>query len=130
MCLSAKQTTKSIRRHVWEDYKDKAYTFTHTEYGKEIYARRKETIERSFADSKELHGLRYCRMRGLAKAAEQCLLTAAVQNMKKIANILSKKDILQSAKRYLLFLLTYTKPAEKAVGLSVICRRLCRRFFF
>lgn len=42
-------------------------------------------MERSFADSKELHDLRYCRMRGLSKVAEQCLLTAAVQNMKKIA---------------------------------------------
>ena len=27
----------------------------------------------------------YCRMRGIAKIAEQCLLTAAIQNMKKIA---------------------------------------------
>lgn len=84
-CLSAKQERKSLRRHVWEDYKDMAYTFTHTEKGKNIYKRRKETVERSFADSKELHGLRYCRMRGLSKVAEQCLLTAAVQNMKKIA---------------------------------------------
>lgn len=88
MCLSAKQTTKSIRRHVWEDFKDKAWEFTHTDYGKKIYARRKETIERSFADSKELHGLRYCRLRGIAKVTEQCLLTAAVQNMKKIATVL------------------------------------------
>lgn len=84
-CLSAKQQKKSIRRHVWEEYKDMAYTFTHTEEGKLVYSRRKETVERSFADSKELHGLRYCRMRGLNKVAEQCLLTAAVQNMKKIA---------------------------------------------
>lgn len=102
MCLSAKQKTKSLRRHVWEDYKDEAYTFTHTEYGKKIYKRRKETIERSFADSKELHGLRYCRMRGLAKVEEQCLLTAAVQNMKKIANILAGKGILQSFLNFIL----------------------------
>lgn len=84
-CLSAKATTKSLRRHVWEDYKDEFYIFTHTEEGKKIYSKRKETVERSFADSKELFGLRYCRMRGLSKAAEQCLLTAAAQNMKKIA---------------------------------------------
>lgn len=84
-CLSEKQKTKSLRRHVWEDYRDEAYVFTHTEEGKEIYARRKETVERSFADSKELFGLRYCRMRGLSKVAEQCLLTATAQNMKKIA---------------------------------------------
>lgn len=85
MCLSEKQIKKSLRRHIWEDFKDKAYKFTHTEKGRDIYARRKETVERSFADSKELHGLRYCRMRGLSKVAEQCLLTAAAQNMKKIA---------------------------------------------
>ncbi len=76
MCLSEKQTKKSLRRHVWEDFKDMAYTFTHTENGKKIYTRRKETVERSFAGSKELHGLRYCRMRGLSKVAEQCLLVA------------------------------------------------------
>lgn len=83
LCLSAK--AKTLIRHVWEDYKDEFYTFTHTEIGKKIYSRRKETVERSFADSKELFGLRYCRMRGLSKVAEQCLLTAAAQNMKKIA---------------------------------------------
>lgn len=86
-CFSAKQERKNLRRHVWEDFKDMAYAFTHTEKGKSIYKRRKETVERSFADSKELHGLRYCRMRGLSKVAEQCLLTAAVQNMKKIARL-------------------------------------------
>lgn len=89
-CLSDKQKNKSLRRHVWEDYKDKVYAFTHTDLGKDIYSRRKETIERSFADSKELHGLRYCHLRGLMKVLEQCLLTAAVQNMKKIATILGR----------------------------------------
>lgn len=91
-CLSAKQKIKSLRRHVWEDYKDAMYIFTKTDEGKAIYKRRKETIERSFADSKELHGLRYCRMRGLEKVREQCLLTAAVQNMKKIATMLGRLD--------------------------------------
>jgi hypothetical protein len=51
--------------------------------------RRNEIIEWSFADSKELHGLRYCRMRGRQKVSEQCLLTAAVQNMKRIARVLA-----------------------------------------
>ncbi|MCA0985661.1 transposase, partial [Guptibacillus algicola] len=53
--------------------------------GKWIYRMRKEKVERSFADSKELHGLRYCRLRGKQKVREQALLTAACQNMKKIA---------------------------------------------
>ena len=60
------------------------YIFTHTDEGKDIYAKRKEKIERSFAESKELHGLRYCRMRGKERVSEQCLLTATVQNMKKL----------------------------------------------
>ena len=53
--------------------------------GKRIYAWRKETIERSFAEAKELHGLRYARMLGRRNMYEQSFLTAAVQNMKRIA---------------------------------------------
>ena len=68
-------------------------SFIKTEKGKQIYKHRKETIERSFADAKELHGLRYCRMRGLEKVSEQCLLTAACQNMKKIATILARRSL-------------------------------------
>lgn len=84
---------------------------TVTPYGKRIYARRKETIERSFADSKELHGLRYCRVRGIAKVTEQCLLTTAVWNMKKIALTLFS----------LLLSFSKLKPTLSAlkVGLSV-----------
>lgn len=88
-CLTSKSSFRTIRRHVWEEHKEKVQTFLKTDKGKSIYKRRKETIERSFADSKELHGLRYCRMRGLSKVSEQCLLTATVQNMKKIALVLS-----------------------------------------
>lgn len=84
-CLTSKQTVKTIMRHIWEGFKDRAREFTRTEFGKDIYARRKETIERSFADAKELHGLRYARLRGIPKVLEQCLMTAAAQNMKKIA---------------------------------------------
>ena len=61
-------------------------------YGKHIYNRRKENVEQCFADAKELHGLRYCHMRGIAKVSEQSLLTAAVQNMKKIASILASRS--------------------------------------
>lgn len=87
-CLTGKTEFRTIRRHVWEEYKDKNAAFLKTDKGKRIYKRRKETIERSFADSKELHGLRYARFRGIKNVSEQCLLTAAVQNMKKIAMVL------------------------------------------
>ncbi|KIN33101.1 hypothetical protein B4070_3316 [Bacillus subtilis] len=58
---------------------------------KTLYKKRKEKIERSFADSKQLHGLRYCRLRGKRNVSEQVLLTAACQNMKKIATYLAKQ---------------------------------------
>jgi Transposase and inactivated derivatives len=88
-CLSDKSKQKTVYRHVWEDFKDKVTKFTRTDKGKRLYKRRKETIERSFADSKNLHGLRYARFRGINKVSEQCLLTATIQNMKKIAMVLS-----------------------------------------
>ncbi|MCC8404128.1 IS5/IS1182 family transposase, partial [Paraburkholderia sp. MMS20-SJTN17] len=37
-----------------------------------------------------LHGHRYARMRGLRKVAEQCLLGAAAQNIKKIALLVAR----------------------------------------
>lgn len=101
-CLLGNNERRIIRRHVWEDYKDWAIAFTKTERGKKIYKRRKETVERSFADAKQLHGLRYCRMRGLAKVREQCLLTAAVQNMKKIAMAMAKSFFTRLILRYAL----------------------------
>ena len=51
---------------------------------------RKETVERSFADAKQLHGHRYARFRSLTRVACQCLLAAAAQNIKKIALALTK----------------------------------------
>ena len=95
-CLSDKAEYKTVRRHVWEHYKEQNIAFLQTEKGRGIYQRRKETIERSFADSKNLHGLRYCHMRGISKVSEQCLLTATVQNLKKIASLLSRGGSLPS----------------------------------
>ena len=54
-----------------------------------MYQRRQETVERSFADAKELHGHRYARFRGLSRVQGQSLLAAACQNMKKIARLLA-----------------------------------------
>ncbi|WP_236784489.1 transposase [Alteribacter salitolerans] len=57
--------------------------------GKLIYKKRKETIERSLAEAKQLHGLRYCRLRSLKGASEQAIMTATSQNIKNIANHLT-----------------------------------------
>jgi hypothetical protein len=76
---------KVVTRHVWEEYKEKVRLHRLSKSGKMDYKFRKEKIERSFADSKELHGLRYCWLRRLKNASEQALLTSACQNIKKIA---------------------------------------------
>lgn len=90
-CTRSRNKQKVVTRHVWEDHKDKVRLNRLSSEGKVLYKYRKETVERSFADSKELHGLRYCRLRGIKNASEQVLLTAACQNMKKIANHLAKQ---------------------------------------
>lgn len=89
-CTGSKNHRKTITRHVWEEHKEQVRNNRLSKSGKQLYKLRKQTIERSFADSKELHGLRYCRLRGISKVTEQALMTAACQNMKKIANHLAK----------------------------------------
>jgi hypothetical protein len=89
-CTKSKNHQKVVTRHVWEGHKDKVRLNRLSKSGKMLYKYRKEKIERSFADSKQLHGLRYCRLRGIHNASEQVLLTAACQNMKKIATHLAK----------------------------------------
>lgn len=89
-CTKSKNHQKTITRHVWEESKEKVRENRLSKSGKFLYKKRKETIERSFADGKELHGLRYCRLRGRENAQEQALMTATVQNIKKIANHLAK----------------------------------------
>lgn len=89
-CTNSQNAIKVVVRHVWERDKERVDARRLTPWGKKIYARRKETVERSFADAKQLHGHRYARMRGLRKVAEQCLLAAAAQNIKKIALVLAR----------------------------------------
>lgn len=84
-CTSNAKQQKTVTRHVWQDARDRTDSHRLTEWGKRIYKRRKETVERSFADAKQLHGHRYARFRGLTAVKAQCLLAAAAQNIKKIA---------------------------------------------
>lgn len=128
-CLLSSNDIRTIRRHVWEEHKEKVKRFLSISIGKNIYRRRKETVERSFADSKELHGLRYCRYRGIEKVREQSYLTATVQNIKRIVMILSKgispsgiKNLHHLSfiiKKINKFYLNIKNPQIKSVGLSL-----------
>ncbi|SFE72559.1 Transposase DDE domain-containing protein, partial [Thermoanaerobacter thermohydrosulfuricus] len=55
--------------------------------------RRKETIERVFADMKEKHGLRWTTLRGKEKLSMQAMLVFAAMNLKKMATWLWRKGI-------------------------------------
>ena len=93
-CTKSANGIKVVTRHVWQDFKEAVDAHRLEEKGQQLYKRRKETVERSFADAKELHGHRYARYRGLAKVRGQCLLAAACQNMKKIARLLAQALLL------------------------------------
>jgi len=84
-CTESKDCQKLVTRHVWEDYIELAEDYRYTPEYKEIYDRRKETIERVFADAKEKHGMRYTRLRGLQRVSMQVTLTFACMNLKKLA---------------------------------------------
>ncbi|WP_197089515.1 transposase, partial [Bacillus sp. SA1-12] len=85
-CTQSKNKRKMIHRHIWEDNIDEVNHLRHTEMNKSIYAKRKETIERVFADAKEKHGMRWTTLRGIKKVAMQAMLTFAAMNLKKMAN--------------------------------------------
>jgi transposase len=85
-CTQSQNHTKLIQRHIWEQFVEEADHLRHTKEVKQIYARRKETIERVFADAKEKHGMRWTTLRGLEKLSMQAMLTFAAMNLKKLAN--------------------------------------------
>lgn len=95
-CTNSKDTTKFVMRHVWEDYIEKAEDIRHTLGTKEIYALRSQTIERVFADAKELHSMRYTQYRGLAKIKMELNLLFACMNLKKLAIWKGRKGLLNS----------------------------------
>ena len=64
-CTESKHHQKLIQRHIWESYVEEAEHLRHSYDIKQIYAKRKETIERVFADAKEKHGMRWTTLRGL-----------------------------------------------------------------
>lgn len=77
--------TKIVRRHIHEEWNEIFHENKLSELGKELYQRRKEHVERSFADSKQNHGYRYAMYRGLKKNQNYTWLICAAQNMKNIS---------------------------------------------
>lgn len=85
-CTASQNKQKVVTRHIWQEYVEETEHLRHRFDVKQIYAKRKETIERVFADAKEKHGMRWTTLRGLKKLSMQAMLTFAAMNLKKMAN--------------------------------------------
>ena len=59
LCTRSRDCVKTVQRHIWRDYGELADDVRYTPKYRELYKRRKETIERVFADAKEKHAMRY-----------------------------------------------------------------------
>lgn len=70
LCGANSKGQKILTRHIWQEHLDLVEQLRKTERGKEIYAMRKETIERVFGDAKEKHAMRYTQHRGLARGVQ------------------------------------------------------------
>lgn len=91
VCTQSRNNQKVITRHVWKDDLEFCEEIRHQRGMKELYKKRKETIERLFGTAKEYHNLRYTREKGKSKMEDKVGLTLACLNIKKlvkwIANI-------------------------------------------
>ena len=85
-CGANEKGQKVYTAHIWQEYLDLVEQIRKTERAKEIYAQRKETVERVFADAKEKHAMRYTHHRGLAAVTRWVRLKLAAMNLKKLAN--------------------------------------------
>nr|WP_325189481.1 transposase [uncultured Oscillibacter sp.] len=59
---------------------------------KDLYAKRKVTIERVFADAKGKYGVRYTFYRGLAQVSKWVRLEFVTMNLKKLAKWKAKRQ--------------------------------------
>jgi transposase len=124
-CTQSRNATKVVTRHVWEASRERIDQHRLHRVGKRIYKRRKETVERSFADAKQLHGHRYARMRGLSKVQQQCLLAATAQNIKKIALLMSRMGPYMPPTTLMALLNAYTAQLKLYLDLSEASSSAC-----
>lgn len=84
-CTESIKHEKLVTKHIWEEYIERAEDVRYTPKYKALYGKRKETIERVFADAKEKHAMRYTNHRGLSQVTNWVRLKFAAINLKKYA---------------------------------------------
>lgn len=87
------QNTKAINRHLMEYTKAITREFRLSDIGKELYKKRKFTIERAFAQCKMSHCLGFTLVRGLKKNQDRNLILYSVANLKKLALFVMKNQV-------------------------------------
>ena len=131
-CQKAK--FRKIRRLINEEVNERARQRRLSSEGKELFKKRKTTVERSFGDSKQNHGYRFTLFKGVKKNQAYTHLICAAQNMKNIAIKRSNMDkskekalhITDIFKKFLIFLkfsqknLHKKNPRLKTGGLSTV----------
>ena len=95
-CTNSKDSVKVITRHIWEPYIEQCEDIRCTEGMKDLYGKRKETIERLFGTAKENHGFRYTQMFGKARMEMKVGLTFACMNLKKLAKMKEKYRLVEA----------------------------------
>ena len=85
LCGANAKGQKILTRHIWQEQVDLVEQLRKTSRAKEIYAMRKEKIERVFADAKEKHAMRYTQHRGLTRVTQWVRFKYAAMNLKKLA---------------------------------------------
>lgn len=85
LCTENAKSEKTVAKHIWSDYLETTEDIRYTPKYQKLYERRKETIERVFADAKEKHTMRYTPYRGLTQVTNWVRLKFAAMNLKKYA---------------------------------------------
>lgn len=119
-CTLSKNHQKTVTRHVWEDYMEVCEDIRYTRGNKEIYEKRKETIERVFGTAKEMHGLRYTNMVGKARMEMKVGLIYLCMNLKKLAKMKERYGLLRPFFEYFSCLIFETITYIKIPGLGVL----------
>ncbi|MBU4212666.1 MAG: transposase [Kiritimatiellae bacterium] len=88
--LCTRAPCRVVHRHLDKDFLDYAADLRSTD-GYRISQRCRKKVEMLFGEAKEFMGLRYARRRGYRNLMEQCLITAMVQNIKRIIQVFEEK---------------------------------------
>ena len=106
-CTESKKKQRILTRHIWRDYLEICEEIRHQKGSKELYQKRKESVERLFGTAKEYHNLRYTREVSKSKMKAKVGLTLTCLNIKKLVKVMAGKPFYFSLKTILIKILAY-----------------------